>query len=226
MTATPSGPEMTAGRSRELNGLANAFARHLAAGGVGPGDRVAVMTSNRPEFVVAVHAIAKVGAAAVLREPGLEGGRGGPRGRAHRAGAGPSPTAPAPSSWPGCWAPTGSPISTTPPPSPPILGGATDPLPCSRRRPRDDEARAGVQLRHHRPPQGRAPHPPLDGPRHPALGGGARPRARRPLPGRHPAVAHPRPAQPADRGRGRRLGAPPPPLRPRRSCSGTSRRSG
>ena len=53
----------------ELNGLANAFARHLAAGGIGPGDRVAVMTSNRPEFVVAVHAIAKVGAAAVLVSP-------------------------------------------------------------------------------------------------------------------------------------------------------------
>jgi len=53
----------------DLDGLANAFARHLAACGVGPRDRVAVMTSNRPEFVVAVHAIGKVGAAAVLVSP-------------------------------------------------------------------------------------------------------------------------------------------------------------
>jgi long-chain acyl-CoA synthetase len=53
----------------DLDGLANAFARHLAACGVGPRDRVAVMTSNRPEFVVAIHAIGKVGAAAVLVSP-------------------------------------------------------------------------------------------------------------------------------------------------------------
>src|SRR5262245_8693737 len=60
---------------RRLDGLANAFARHLAGPGgrggrgVGPGDRVAVMTSNRVEFVVAVHAISKLGAAAVLLSP-------------------------------------------------------------------------------------------------------------------------------------------------------------
>jgi long-chain acyl-CoA synthetase len=53
----------------DLDGLANAFARHLTACGVGPRDRVAVMTTNRPEFVVAVHAIGKVGAAAVLVSP-------------------------------------------------------------------------------------------------------------------------------------------------------------
>ena len=39
------------------------------ARGVGPGDRVAVMTTNRVEFVVAVHAISKLGAAAVLLSP-------------------------------------------------------------------------------------------------------------------------------------------------------------
>jgi acyl-CoA synthetase (AMP-forming)/AMP-acid ligase II len=54
---------------RDLDGLANAFARHLAARGVGRSDRVAVMTSNRAEFVAAVHGISKVGAAAVLLSP-------------------------------------------------------------------------------------------------------------------------------------------------------------
>lgn len=53
----------------EVDARANAFARHLAARGVGPGDRVAVMTTNRVEFVVAVHAVSKLGAAAVLLSP-------------------------------------------------------------------------------------------------------------------------------------------------------------
>ncbi|HEX2562466.1 MAG TPA: AMP-binding protein, partial [Acidimicrobiales bacterium] len=53
----------------DLDGLANAFARHLVAQGVGPGSRVAVMTSNRVEFVAAVHATSKIGAAAVLLSP-------------------------------------------------------------------------------------------------------------------------------------------------------------
>ncbi len=53
----------------DLDGLANAVARHLAALGVGPGDRVAVMTSNRPEFVVVVQAVFRLGAAAVLVSP-------------------------------------------------------------------------------------------------------------------------------------------------------------
>jgi acyl-CoA synthetase (AMP-forming)/AMP-acid ligase II len=50
----------------DLDGLSNAFARHLAAEGVRAGDRVAVMMTNRPEFVVAVHGVSKLGAAAVL----------------------------------------------------------------------------------------------------------------------------------------------------------------
>ena len=53
----------------ELDGLANAVARSLGARGVGAGDRVAMMVTNRVEFVVAVHAISKVGAAAVLLSP-------------------------------------------------------------------------------------------------------------------------------------------------------------
>jgi len=54
---------------RDLDGLSNAFARHLAAHGVGAGRRVAVMTSNRVELVVTVHAVSKLGAAAVLLSP-------------------------------------------------------------------------------------------------------------------------------------------------------------
>jgi len=53
----------------DLDGLGNAFARHLAARRVAPGDRVAVMLANRVEFVVAVNAISKLGAAAVLLSP-------------------------------------------------------------------------------------------------------------------------------------------------------------
>jgi long-chain acyl-CoA synthetase len=52
-----------------LDALANAFARHLVTAGVTAGDRVALMTANRPEFVVAVHAVSKVGAASVLISP-------------------------------------------------------------------------------------------------------------------------------------------------------------
>lgn len=54
---------------RDLDDSSNAFARHLLAQGVVPHDRVVIMTSNRVEFVVAVNAISKVGAAAVLLSP-------------------------------------------------------------------------------------------------------------------------------------------------------------
>ena len=50
----------------ELQRASNAAARHLAVQGVGPGDRLALMTSNRPEFVVVVHAASKLGAVPVL----------------------------------------------------------------------------------------------------------------------------------------------------------------
>jgi len=49
--------------------LANGFARYLAAAGVGAGDRVAVLMGNRVDFVVAVHAVSKLGAASVLLSP-------------------------------------------------------------------------------------------------------------------------------------------------------------
>src|SRR4051794_35246545 len=53
----------------DLDGLANAYARHLAAHGVSAGDRVAVMTANRVEFIAAVFGASKLGAAAVLISP-------------------------------------------------------------------------------------------------------------------------------------------------------------
>jgi long-chain acyl-CoA synthetase len=53
----------------ELQEMSTGLARHLAAAGVGVGDRVAVMMANRVEFVAAVYGISKVGAAAVLVSP-------------------------------------------------------------------------------------------------------------------------------------------------------------
>jgi len=54
---------------RQLDERSNAFARHLAARGVGAGDRVALMTTNRVEFIVAVYAVSKLEVAAVLLSP-------------------------------------------------------------------------------------------------------------------------------------------------------------
>jgi acyl-CoA synthetase (AMP-forming)/AMP-acid ligase II len=53
----------------DLDRRAHAFACHLGGRGVGAGDRVVVMTSNRVEFVVAVQATSRLGAAAVLLNP-------------------------------------------------------------------------------------------------------------------------------------------------------------
>ncbi|QIX52701.1 AMP-binding protein [Rhodococcus sp. DMU1] len=53
----------------ELEALAGGLAATLARRGVRSGDRVALMSSNRPEFVVAVQAIWQVGAAVVLISP-------------------------------------------------------------------------------------------------------------------------------------------------------------
>jgi len=52
-----------------LDRLADGFAARLLDAGVAPGDRVAVMMRNRMEFPVTVHAISKIGAAAVLISP-------------------------------------------------------------------------------------------------------------------------------------------------------------
>ncbi|MER6813390.1 class I adenylate-forming enzyme family protein [Spirillospora sp. NPDC000708] len=52
-----------------LDALAGGLAMTLARRAVRPGDRVALMCSNRPEFVVAVRAIWRLGAAVVLFSP-------------------------------------------------------------------------------------------------------------------------------------------------------------
>jgi long-chain acyl-CoA synthetase len=53
----------------DLDALANGMATTLEHRGVRAGDRVALMSSNRPEFVVALRAIWRLGAAAVLLSP-------------------------------------------------------------------------------------------------------------------------------------------------------------
>jgi long-chain acyl-CoA synthetase len=53
----------------ELDALANGMATTLEHRGVRAGDRVALMSSNRPEFVVALRAVWRLGAAAVLLSP-------------------------------------------------------------------------------------------------------------------------------------------------------------
>lgn len=56
-------------RLPELDAQAGGLARALAARGVTAGDRVALMASNRPEFVVALRAIWRLHAAVVLLSP-------------------------------------------------------------------------------------------------------------------------------------------------------------
>jgi long-chain acyl-CoA synthetase len=53
----------------QLNALADGLAASLSGRGVAAGDRVALMASNRPEFVGALHAVWRLGAAVVLLSP-------------------------------------------------------------------------------------------------------------------------------------------------------------
>src|ERR1700755_2252768 len=53
----------------QLDALANGLATTLEHRGVRAGDRVALMAANRPEFVVALRAVARLGAAVVLLSP-------------------------------------------------------------------------------------------------------------------------------------------------------------
>jgi len=53
----------------QLDALANGMATSLEHRGVRTGDRVALMSSNRPEFVIALRAIWRLGASAVLLSP-------------------------------------------------------------------------------------------------------------------------------------------------------------
>jgi long-chain acyl-CoA synthetase len=61
--------EDTAYSYAQLDDLAAGLAAELAGRGVRAGDRVALMSSNRPEWVVAVKAIWRLGAAVVLFSP-------------------------------------------------------------------------------------------------------------------------------------------------------------
>lgn len=56
-------------RRSELEAHVNGMAAALCSDGVGPGDRVALMSSNRPEFVMAMYAIWRIGASVVLISP-------------------------------------------------------------------------------------------------------------------------------------------------------------
>ena len=58
----------------ELDALTSGMATNLEQRGVRSGGRVALMSSNRPEFVVAVRAIWKLGAAVVLLSPAWKRG--------------------------------------------------------------------------------------------------------------------------------------------------------
>ena len=73
----PDHPAILAGDDRwtyaELQRASNAAARHLVVQGVGHGDRLALMTTNRPEFVVAVHAASMLGAVPVLLNSAWKG---------------------------------------------------------------------------------------------------------------------------------------------------------
>jgi long-chain acyl-CoA synthetase len=53
----------------QLDALAGGLAAALAERGLGAGDRIALMSSNRPEWVVAVRAIWRLGAAVALFSP-------------------------------------------------------------------------------------------------------------------------------------------------------------
>jgi long-chain acyl-CoA synthetase len=53
----------------QLDALADGMATDLERRGVLPGDRVALMSSNRPEFVIALRAVWRLGASAVLLSP-------------------------------------------------------------------------------------------------------------------------------------------------------------
>ena len=58
----------------DLDALAAGLAAELHEQGVRAGDRVAVMSSNRPEFVVALRALWRLGASAVLLSPAWKQG--------------------------------------------------------------------------------------------------------------------------------------------------------
>ncbi len=61
---------------RDLAERADMFARRFGDAGIGAGDRVAILSDNRPEFVVGLLATWKAGADAVPLDPQLDIGAG------------------------------------------------------------------------------------------------------------------------------------------------------
>ena len=227
VTGRPSGPATTSGRSATSTGWSNAFARHLAARGVtagrpGRGDdgQPGRVPRRRPRR-----------SASSARRPCCSARRGR-RPRSTTPSSSPGPSTPSPTA-------IGVALLVD------RLGRRWRHRPRrsgdGRRRRRPRPATASRRPRRTRPttpvlvfssgttglPEGGAPHPPLDRPAPRPTGCaalGSRPR--RPLPGGHPAVAHPRPAQPARRRRGRGDRAPAPPVRPRRGAAPRSSPTG
>ena len=147
----------------ELDRAANALARHLAGHGVGPGDRVAVMTSNRPEFVVRRHrgAASSAPRRCCSTRPGRRS-RSTRALRPHRTPLRAWPTGPASPCWPSSSARgrrarprraggRGALIDRASSAPPPVGAVGAD----RRRGPR-------LQLRDDRPPQGGPPHARVD----------------------------------------------------------------
>ena len=54
---------------RELDGAGNAFANALPGIGFRPGDRVALVVTNRPEWIIAEHGVIQAGGAVVMPNP-------------------------------------------------------------------------------------------------------------------------------------------------------------
>ena len=54
---------------RELDSTGNSFANALLALGFGPGTRVALAITNRPEWIIAQHGVSLAGGAVVLPNP-------------------------------------------------------------------------------------------------------------------------------------------------------------
>src|SRR5213594_4888302 len=63
---------------RELDGLANSCANALAKLGVKKGDRVALYMTNRPEYIISVYGIARLGAVFTPMNPTYRGGNRAP----------------------------------------------------------------------------------------------------------------------------------------------------
>ena len=71
---------------RELDSTGNSFTNALLALGFGPGTRVALAITNRPEWIIAQHGVSLAGGAVVLPNPTWKASEFG------RASRSPNPT--------------------------------------------------------------------------------------------------------------------------------------